>query len=100
MGSNYLSAVMEDRELAEQVAELPEPPPGRPTLRGYTPLMQRLDDVIDVLLKLQATAAHVNPREAATVERPKPAVEYVRREIASSRLKDVERLLLRNRKEP
>ncbi|WP_418345274.1 hypothetical protein [Rhodococcus pyridinivorans] len=97
-GSHYMAAVLEDRELGAQAAQLPEPPPAPPSFYGYSGIRARLDDVVDMLLKLQATSAGVNPKEVAGLERPKPAVEIVRREIASSRLREVEQLLLRGQK--
>ncbi|MDG3012455.1 hypothetical protein G4X40_20150 [Rhodococcus sp. D2-41] len=93
-GSAYLSAVLSDRELAEQAAHLPEPEPGPPRLRGYTTLMSRLDDLLDAVLKLQATTAGADPRKVPDITRPKPEVDLVRRELDAEALDDFVDLLL------
>lgn len=94
-GSEFFAAQLEDQELAEQAADLPEPPPAPPSMRGYSPLLRKLDDVLDAIRGLHGATVGANPGDITPVERPKPRVELVRRERASAVLGSVTRLLLR-----
>lgn len=85
-GAHYPAALLTDRELAELMLAdededvRPPVPDKHPPLRGYTPLIAKLDDVIDILIALQATTAHSDPRKAGRVPRPRTAVDVVRDE--------------------
>lgn len=93
-GAHYPSAIFSDREIAERIAEDEELEEGSarkstdrsPPLRGYTPLMAKIDDLIDVLMVIQATAAKADPRKAGKVPRPRTAIERVRDERDSKLL--------------
>lgn len=97
-GSRYSAAMLMDREIAEQIVDAeeeaaeaagdvaPERREYRPPLAGYSPLMQKLDDVLDVLITSQATQAHADPRNAGKVPRPQTAAQILRDERDSARL--------------
>lgn len=101
-GGRYVSAVLSDRESAEATLDAedpdkrPEPASRIPPLSGYTPLMAKLDDVLEVLIAVQYTLAKQDPRKAPKAPRPKTAVEIVRDERDSLALSSfVDRLLRR-----
>ena len=96
-GSRYLAAILSDRDIAEQIVDDEEreeeriggrrPRPDKhPPLVGYTAIMAKIDDVLDVLISLQATTAHADPRNAGKVPRPQTAVERVRDDRDTERL--------------
>lgn len=92
-GSNYPSAILSDREIAESLVmdddndgSARKSTDRSPPLRGYTPLMAKIDDLIDVLMVIQATAAKADPRKAGKVPRPRTAIERARDERDSKLL--------------
>lgn len=97
-GSRYLSAVLSDRDIAEQIVDSEEaeeeimgrrrPTAKNPPLTGYTAVLAKFDDVLDVLISLQATTAQADPRKAGRVSRPLTAVQIVRDERDSTRLNE------------
>ncbi len=93
--SAYRSALLEDRDLAEAAVKRPTPEPGPLSLRGYSPLIRKIDDLIDAVFQLAAITAHAKPSDAPSVERPKPEIEYVRTEMVSENLSVVVAYLLR-----
>lgn len=101
-GGRYVSAVLGDREHAEAALDAedpdarPAPASKHPPLAGYTPLFAKLDDLLEVLIALQYTTAHQDPRKAPKIPRPKTAYELVRDERDSVLLSSfVDRLLRR-----
>src|SRR5699024_2108470 len=80
-GAKYPSAVLMDREIAEATLDAeeadedadkrPDPVSKNPSLDGYTPLMAKLDNMLEVLIALQYTLAKQDPRKAPKAPRPK-----------------------------
>ena len=105
-GAKYPSAVLMDREIAEATLDAeaededpdkrPAPASKNPPLNGYTPLMAKLDDLLEVMIAVQYTLAKQDPRKAPKAPRPKTAYEVVRDERDSVALNSfVSRLLRR-----
>lgn len=76
-GSDYHAAVINDPEIAEALAEMPEntesaPPPAE----GWTPMMERLASIEDRLVLLHA--ATVGAKHVSGVQRPVYTYQLIR----------------------
>ncbi|BAH52294.1 hypothetical protein [Rhodococcus opacus] len=91
-GSAYKSALMEDDEIAEYLANQPESPPANPDdpipFRWFDPTAQRLTDMIDLLVKVVYASAGNDPNAAPTAPRPVPKHVLIRRERKRKRLRN------------
>lgn len=80
-GSLYKAAMMADREFAEAAFEALEgqrpPPPPDPTFEGYSPVVEKLTDVVDMLSHL---AASMSGGRAKPQKRPQSAFQQIKRE--------------------
>lgn len=94
-GSRYTAAVLSDKELAGAALDAqdpdakPAPPQKHPNLAGYTPMIGKLDDVLNVLIALQYTLAKQDPRKAPKAPRPKTAYELLSDERQRERIQNM-----------
>jgi hypothetical protein len=80
--SAYHSAIAEDEELAAELARLPEQRPSPPRLAEFSPEMQALAEIRDLLATLigvQVARAGKKPSKVKPYPRPVSAVERIRR---------------------
>ncbi|PQP24166.1 hypothetical protein [Rhodococcus opacus] len=69
---------MSDPELAEEWAKLPPVASTGPSLRGYTPILAKLDDMQDQIIALRGVMGSSSAAELKFTERPEPAYIEVR----------------------
>jgi len=77
LGTDYNSALLLDEELAQQQVELGMKPSKNPPLRGWTPEIQALYDVADVILRAAAAQGGQNARTVEGFPRPLTARQLV-----------------------
>ena len=80
--SAYHTAIAEDEDLAEQLAGMPDQKPGPPRLAEFSPEVQVLAEVRDLvatLINVQIARAGKKPSKVKPYPRPVSAVEQVRR---------------------
>lgn len=83
-GSQYKAALLHDRELAQAAFDELNgqrmPPPPDPTFEGYSPVVEKLTDVLDVLT---AMAAGMGGGKAKPQKRPQSAFQEIKREYTA-----------------
>jgi hypothetical protein len=80
--SAYHTAIAEDEDLAEQLAGMPDQKPGPPRLAEFSPEVQVLAEVRDLvatLINVQIARAGKKPSKVKPYPRPVSAVEQIRR---------------------
>ena len=80
--SAYHTAIAEDEELAEELARLPEQKSGPPRLQEFSPEVQVLAEVRDLLatlINVQIARAGKKPSKVKPYPRPVSAVEQIRK---------------------
>jgi hypothetical protein len=80
--SAYHTAIAEDEVLAEQMADVPDEKPGPPRLAEFSPEVQVLAEVRDLLatlINVQVARAGKKPSKMKPYPRPVSAVEQIRR---------------------
>jgi hypothetical protein len=80
--SAYHSAIAEDEELATELAKLPEQKPSPPRLAEFSPELQALAEIRDLLatlINVQIARAGKRPSKVKPYPRPISAVERIRK---------------------
>lgn len=95
-GTAYFSAVANDPEVAELLAEQPEERGGSytPPAEGWTPLVNWMATLDDRLLMIQASVVGAKAHEYTLNPRPEYEVDRVRRKKAVRKLRKVQQQLL------
>ena len=79
--SAYHTAIAEDEDLAEQMADIPDQKPGPPRLAEFSPevqVMAEVRDLLATLINVQIARAGKRPSKVKPYPRPVSAVEQVR----------------------
>ena len=76
LGTAYYSELLLDEELAAQAIE--KRSPRNPPLRGYTPLLHRLTDIADIMLKHAVAQGGGDPNRVDGIPRPLTARDKIR----------------------
>lgn len=98
--SAYAAAVADDEELAEQYADTDLPPPGPPRLTEWSPEVQVMAEVRDLLAAAVAVLVKANggtPRKTKPYPRPVTALQRVRRRVRHLRHNELVKRVLPGR---
>lgn len=100
MGTEYFSAVVNDPEIAQVMADQLEADPERrkgptnPPAAGWFPWKDDMADIKDHLIALRAVTAGAKSHEVQFTKRPVFEVERIRRQKAVKRLRKATSMLL------
>lgn len=93
--SNFREAVAADEELAEHVLARGDPPPAKPRFAEWSPEVDQLAAVVDLLshlISVQVAANGGKAKDPKTTPRPETAIDRVKRRMASRDFDDLVRI--------